>query len=109
MNINFTPEVIAGIVGILLTLIFAYFPKLRVLYGGLQSEVKSLIMLGLILVTALVITLLAYTKVITTNEPVTWLLFAKVMFAALIANQPAYTILPQAADVTRAKLNRMIR
>ena len=109
MNINFTPEVLAMIVGVLLTLIFAYFPKLRVLYGGLQSETKSLIMLGLLLITALVITLLAYTKVITTSEPVTWWLFARVMFAALVANQPTYNILPQAADVTQAKLDRLTK
>jgi len=106
MNINFTPEIIAGIVGVLLTLIFAYFPKLRVAYGGLQSEIKSLIMLGLLAATAVVITLLAQGGVITTSEPVTWMLFGKVLFAALIANQPVYTILPKLADVTAAKLNR---
>ena len=106
MNVNFTPEIIAGIVGILLTLVFAYFPKLRVLYGGLQSETKSLIMLGLLVITALVITMLAQYGVLTTSEPITWLLFVKVLFAALLANQPAYTLLPQAADVKEAKLNR---
>ena len=106
ITVEFTPEVIAAIVGLFLTLVFAYFPKLRVLYGGLQSEIKSLIMLVLLLITAVVIMVLSKYGIIATNEPVTWVLFAKVMFAALIANQPAYTLLPKAADVTAAKLAR---
>jgi hypothetical protein len=104
--LEFTPQVIAGIVGLVLTLLFAYFPVLRVKYGGLQSEVKSAIMLGLLALTALAVTLLANAGVIQTTEPVTWALFAKVLFAALIANQPTYSILPEAADVKDAKALR---
>ncbi len=105
-TINFTPEVLAAIVGFLLTLIFAYFPKLRVWYGGLVSEVKSYIMIGLLFVTGFAVTGLAHFGVLATAEPVTWMLFAKVMLAALVANQPVYTLLPEADDVKNAKLER---
>ncbi len=105
-TISFTPEVLAGIVGLFLMLIFAYFPKLRVLYGGLASEIKSYIMLGLLLATAAVVTLLAHYGVVETTEPITWVLFVKTLFTALIINQPVYTLLPQAADVRAVKLAR---
>ena len=103
---EFTPEVIGGIVGLILTLVFAYFPKLRVWYAGLASEVKSYIMIGLLAATALVVTVLAMSGVIVTAEPVTWAVFAKVLFAALLANQPAYSILPETGDVKDAKAAR---
>jgi hypothetical protein len=105
-TIIFTPEVLAGITGLLLTLLFAYFPKLRVWYGGLQSEVKSYIMIGLLFITAVGITLLAQSGLIQTAEPVTWLFAAKVFFAALIVNQPTYMLLPKAVDVKAANLKR---
>jgi len=105
-QLSFSPEVLAGFVGLLLTLVFAYFPKLRVIYGGLASEAKSGIMLGLLTLTALVITLLAMNQVIVTTEPVTWMLFVKVLFTAIVVNQPAYTLLPVAGDVKEAKLLR---
>jgi len=105
-TIIFTPEVLAGIVGLFLMLVFAYFPKLRIWYGRLASEVKSYIMLSLLLVTAAVITALAHYGVVATTEPINWILFAKVLFAALIVNQPAYNILPKAADVKAVKLIR---
>lgn len=104
--VSFTPELIAGVIGMLFTLLFAYFPVLRTRYAALKSEVKSLIMIGLLAASALVITLLAQNGIIVTTEPVTWVLFVKVLFAALVANQPTYTILPEAADVKAAKLAR---
>jgi hypothetical protein len=103
MNVSFTPETLAGIIGVVFTLLFAYFPKLRTWYAGLTSEVKSGIMLGLLAISALVIFLLANAGVITTNEPVTWELFVKVLFLAIMTNQPTYQLLPQAADVKFAK------
>jgi hypothetical protein len=104
--ISFTPEVLAGIVGLFMMLVFAYFPKLRTWYAGLVSEVKSYIMIGLLLATAAAITLLAQSGVITTTEPITWVLFVKVMLAVLVGNQPAYTLLPKTGDVKAAKLAR---
>lgn len=106
MSVEFTPEVLAGISGLFLTLCFSYFPKLRVWYAGLAGEVKSFIMLGLLFLSASAITALAHFGVVQTAEPVTWLVFAKVMLAGLIANQPVYQVLPKAADVKAAKWER---
>lgn len=106
--IALTPEVIAGVVGVLLSLIFAYFPKLNVLYAGLATEVKSLIMIGLLLATSLVIAALSHFGIIQTTEPVTWFLLVKVFVVALMTNQPTYTILPETRGVTAAKEARIV-
>jgi heme/copper-type cytochrome/quinol oxidase subunit 4 len=106
--ISFTPEVIAGIVGFVLMLVFAYLPGLRVWYAGLKSEVKSYIMIGLLAVAAAVITLLSQYGIIPTTVPVTWLNCAKVILALLITNQPTYQIAPKPADVKEAKLARLV-
>lgn len=107
----FTPEVIAATVGLILTLFFSYFPKIRVLYGGLSSSTKSLIMLGLLLVAEVVIATLAYYGVIQTDPPIgtgSTFLFRclTVAFSLLVSNQPVYNILPEAGDVREAKLLR---
>ena len=104
--VSFTPEVISGIVGVLLTILFSYFPKLRVWYAGLVSETKSLIMLGLLAVSSVTIYLLAFYGVIVTSEPVTWYTLINVLFVAVATNQPAYKLLPQPADVKEAILDR---
>lgn len=103
---EFTPEVIAGIAGLILTLVFAYFPKLRVKYGGLESEAKSGIMIALLVFAASTIWILTSTGVIPTAEPVTWVMFTKILFSALITNQPTYSILPKAGDVKAVKFLR---
>jgi len=105
-EISFTPEVISGIVGVALTLIFAYFPKLRVEYGALSSEAKSGIMLGLLALSSVTIFLLAHFGVLHTAEPVTWQTLVNVLFVAIATNQPAYKLLPQAKDVREVLLTR---
>ena len=104
--ISFTPEVIAGMVGFVLMLVFAYLPGLRVWYAGLQTEVKRYIMIGLLAVAAVTITLLSQYGIIPTTGPVTWLDCSKVILALLITNQPTYLIAPMTADVKAAKLAR---
>jgi hypothetical protein len=104
--ISFTPEVIAALVGFILTLVFSYFPGLRVWFAGLASEVKSWIMLGLLLLASVSITLLSQYGIIPTTEPVTWLMFAKVALAVIVANQPTYQLIPKTNDVKEAKLIR---
>ena len=104
--VSFTPEAISALVGFVLVLVFGYVPGLRVWFAGLASEVKSWIMLGLLLVAAVAITLLSQYGVIPTTEPVTWLMFGKVALALLVANQPTYQLLPQTNDVKEAKLVR---
>ena len=107
--VNFAPEAIASIVGVVLALIFAYFPKLRTWYAALASEVKSYIMLGLLLVAEIAIALLSYYGVIPTTEPITLAKCISIALALLISNQPTYLILPEAGDVKALRLTRDIK
>jgi hypothetical protein len=104
--IMFTPEFVAGIASIILTLVFAYFPKLRVWFAGLASEMKSLIMLGLFALISGITFALAFNGIIPTDEPLTWVKLVQVFIMTLVASQPAYLILPQAKDVKEAKMLR---
>lgn len=103
----FDPEFISGVVGLILALVFAYFPKLNTWYAGLQTEVKSLIMIGLLLATTVVITLLTVYEVIPAPGPVTWFSVVKVFFAALIVNQPTYVVIPETKSVKAVKEARI--
>jgi len=103
----FDPEFISGVVGLILALAFAYFPKLNTWYAGLQTEHKSFIMIGLLLATTVGIAILSIYKVIPAPEPLTWFSVVKVFFAALIVNQPAYVLIPETKSVTAAKEARI--
>lgn len=108
MEVNmFDPEFISGAVGLFLALVFAYFPKLNTWYAGLQTETKSLIMIGLLAATTVVVTLLTIFEVVPSSEPVTWFMVVKVFFAALIVNQPVYVVIPETKSVREAKEARI--
>ena len=101
-TIQFTPEVIAGLVGALLVLVFNYFPKLSEAYAGLEPAVKSYIMLGLLLVAEAIICALSYYGVIATEPPFSWIEALKVAFALVVANQSLYKLLPKSKVVQEA-------
>lgn len=103
---KFTPEFLAGVVGVLLTLIFAYFPKLRVAFGGLASEAKSGIMLGLYLLSTAVIFLLGLYGYIPVEVPLNWFDAVMIFFSLVIVGQPTYSVIPEARDVRDVKLER---
>jgi len=103
---EFTPEFVAGTAALVLTLVFAYFPVLRVKFAGLASEMKSLIMLGLFALVSLGAFALAFYGIIPTAEPLTWFKLVQVFMLTVVLSQPAYTILPKPADVRDAKLIR---
>ena len=98
-TVQFTPEVIAGFVGLALMLVFAYFPVLRQKFAVLATETKSYIMLGLLALAEVTICLLSYYGVIVTEPAFSLSTAMKVFFALLVANQPTYKLLPQATDV----------
>jgi putative flippase GtrA len=107
-EIIFSPQGIASIVGVVIAILFAYFPKLRTWFAGLASEVKSYIMLGVLLLAEIVISLLSYYQVIVTVPPFTWVTAVQIAFALLISNQPTYTLLPEAKDVKEVRVSRDI-
>lgn len=106
ISFAFTPETIAAVVGLVLMLVFAYFPGLRVKYAGLASEVKSYIMVGLLTLSAAVIWVLTIYGFIVTTEPITLTTFIEIVLALLVSNQPTYSIAPEAKDVKAAIAER---
>jgi hypothetical protein len=108
MLIDLTPQFLIGIVGIALSLAFSYFPALNTAYAGLKTEIKSLIMIGLLALTSGAIYALTLAGVVQTQEPLTVVLLVKIFIAALIANQVTYSIAPPAPKVVEAKDNRDI-
>ena len=102
ISFTFTPEAISALVGFALMLVFAYFPGLRVKYAGLKSEVKSYIMVGLLSLSAIVIWLLTIYGYIATTQPISLTTLIQIILALLVANQPTYSIAPEAKDVKAA-------
>lgn len=94
--VEFTPELIAGIVGAIISWVFNWFPGLNTWYSTLKSEVKSVIMLGLLALVSVTIYALAYYGVIVTAEPITIIKLLTVFFAATVVNQSIYSITPEA-------------
>lgn len=107
MLIEFTPELIAAIVGAALSWLFGWFPGLRTWYAALKTEIKSAIMLALLAVTSVSIYLLVFYGILQTSEPLTWWRLLSVFFAASVVNQTIYSITPEASDVKYKKELRM--
>lgn len=108
-----TPETLALVAGIILSLVFSYIPGLNTKFAGLSSEVKRLIMLGLCILVgagAFGLTCAGFGDVIgaqlacTKQSLVT--LFQSIALVA-IANQSAYALSPQTGGVQRAKEERV--
>jgi hypothetical protein len=106
MLIEFSPELLAGVVGAAISWLFKWFPGLRTWYAALKSEVKSGIMLGLLALTTVVIYLLVLNGVLMVSEPLTWWRVLTVLFAATVLNQTTYTAIPPAKDAKAAKEKR---
>lgn len=106
--IEFTPELIASIVGIALSWLFGWFPGLRTWYAALKPAVKSGVMLSMLALASVAIYLLAHYGVIQLAEPITIWRLATVFFTASMLNQTTYTLTPEASDVKRIKDTRGI-
>lgn len=103
MFIEFTPELIAGLVGVALSWLFGWFPGLRTWYAALQSAIKSAIMLGLLAIASVTVYLLIFYGVLQTSEPITIWRLVSVFFIATTINQVTYSLTPQAKDVIEIK------
>jgi hypothetical protein len=105
--VSFTPESISAFIGVLLSVIFAYVPKLRTWFAALPSKTKSLIMLGLLVLTSVVVYVLAVYGIIQTYPEANAFTLIQVIFLAIAANQSTYLILPEAGDVVAARQERV--
>jgi hypothetical protein len=89
-----TPQELAAIAGLILSLALAYIPKVKDWYNGFDSEGKARVMAGLLVLTA--IGVFAYGCIPQSLVPCT-LDGAKelvaVLIAALVANQATFTLL----------------
>lgn len=94
--------------GMLLSVIFSYFPGLNTWYAGQEKWVKQLIMLGLLIVVGLLVFTAACAKIwhwVTCDQTgLMNLLFA--IAAAMTGNQVTYKLTPQTGKVQREKENR---
>lgn len=104
-----SPELLASLFGIVLSLSFTYIPGWNTIYSGMVAEKKGLIMLGGLVLVSLVAFGLSCAKLVdigvTCDQVGAWALF-KIFIAALVANQGTYLIMPQPNKVRVAKAAR---
>jgi hypothetical protein len=103
---EFTAELIGVATGAVVSLFFNYFPGVRVKFAGLTQTQKSLVMIGLMLLTVLAITLLDYFDVLNAGLAFDKAGITRIVWtfvAALVANQTTYMASPQLQDVRDTK------
>lgn len=105
-TVNFNPEYIVLALGSLISLLFKFFPVLNTWYAGRSTEVKSAIMIGLMLLLSGGTMLLAHLGLIAFNQPVTLQTFFLTLYLAVSSNQFTYLIFPEPPSVTHEKAKR---
>ena len=90
-------QVLAGLGGVVLSLLFSYAPGLQAWYGKLTSQAQSLIMLACIVVVALVafgLSCAGFENITTCDETGAYGLL-KLVVAVAITSQTTYILSPQ--------------
>jgi hypothetical protein len=64
VTVDLNAQAILGIVGVFLSLLFSYFPRLNTWYAGLTTEGRSGVMIGLLALSSVVIVLLGCTGLV---------------------------------------------
>lgn len=103
-----TSELLAGIAGIVLSLVFSYMPGLNVKFAQLEGDYKRLIMLGtLVLVggASFGLSCADLWPTVACDQAGAMQLVEAFIFAA-IANQSAYQLSPETQAVKEAKADR---
>ncbi len=100
---DFTPQLLAGIVGMILSLLFAYVPKLNTWYAALETDVKKSIMALAMIVAGVLVYILACVPAlgfpfVACPAGGVWSLLT-IVVSALIANQATVSIAPKAPAV----------
>jgi len=91
-----TPESIAAVAGVVLSMAFAYIPGLRPRFEALEPDYKRLVMLGMLLLVSAAIFGLSCAGIynhITCDAAGAWTMVEIFMYAA-VANQTAFLLLP---------------
>jgi uncharacterized protein YacL len=110
MMFTTTPEMLALIAGVVLSLIFSYVPGLNTKFAALDPTYKRLIMLGILVLTAGAIFGLSCASVLTgvTCDQPGLMQMVTILILAVIANQSAYSISPLSKPVRDARLNALL-
>ncbi len=101
-----TSEILIGISGAVLSLLFSYIPGLRFWYAGLVGETKQLIMLGLLVLTTGAVYALSCAGVINVGVACSKegiIALVKLLILGIVANQSTYLITPKTNDAVIAK------
>jgi len=104
-----SPELIVSITGVIISLVFSYFPRLRTSFGALTQEVKSGIMLALMAAVVAAVAGLNCAGWVDAGISCDQVGLQQLIWWYLLAvtgNQVAYSISPQRGDVEQVKLVR---
>lgn len=108
-----TAETLAGIAGVVLSLLFSYIPGLNTKYAALTSEAKKLIMLGILFLLAAAIYGMACWGVLTeltgwslTCDKTGLIAMVRIFAVAAAMNVTAFTLSAQTPAVREAKESR---
>jgi hypothetical protein len=102
-------QTLALFAGVVLSLLFSYIPGLNTWFAALDSSVKRLWMLALLLLVGLSVVGIACAGfgaslgISVTCDQAGFIGVLKAFVAAMIANQAAYAVTPQTAKVLAAK------
>ena len=92
-----TPELLASVSGVVLSLAFSYVPGLNKKFDALQSDYKRLVMLGVLLLTAagaLGLSCIGRFDAVSCDVDGVWQMVEVFIYAA-VANQSAYALTPK--------------
>jgi len=110
MTIDFTAVAIAALAGLIMTLFFAYFPKVRVWFASLEVDKQSLIKLGFMVVIEGVLAGLSFIPgVLFLKPPFTWADGFTVAFALIVTNQPVSSALPVVFKDVRVAIQKRMK
>jgi len=108
-----TPDTLALVAGVILSLAFSYIPNLRTWFAEQTKEFQQLAMLGLMVLVAAATYGLACAGILSdlfgvslTCDKIGILGLLKALIFAVMANQATYKITPQVADVQLARAER---
>ncbi len=105
-DFQFSSELIVSITSVVLSLVFSYFPVLRAKFASLGTEVKSVVMLGLMAAVVFAVAGLNCAGWINAGISCDQIGLKQLVWwyvMAVVSNQAAYVVSPQTGDVKIAK------
>lgn len=94
-----SPETLAGVAGVILSLVFSYVPQLKDKFSALDTTTQRLIMVGLLFCVAIGVLLYQCRAEAAFGQCVaaSWEAALKAFLAALVSNQATFLVSPKPA------------